>query len=397
MTTPTLPPEVALLVATAKAHARNAARLPYDPGPRALQLENAEAAIDQLGALAHLSASASAAAQGEAVPAGFWLAPMEADQDMRLAPNKRWDMTTTWRAMRDSWLSRHPAPPASASAPRAQPAAASAAVREHVETAYRLVFEGYSRPRDYYSIDHDYIVFLRDKLTKAHGILQRAIGVAQAAPVDALPELPEEDAWLVTEGVDVGVGMDRESRLSWDWVEGAECEQLFTLTRLRTYARVAQALVRATPATTLELPHPGGAEISALLDSILHEYNWPSNPKNAARAGWTAAMRYLRSATPRVEVQPLTEERRLRAVEEHCWDVRCIDLPTGAGDADVGWQVIEHYEAKPHERVRGAMWARTPGEAIDAAIAHVAGDLAIARRAHGIGTHREADKEQGNG
>ena len=130
MTTPTLPPEVALLVATAKAHARNAARLPYDPGPRALQLENAEAAIDQLGALAHLSASASAAAQGEAVPAGFWLAPMEADQDMRLAPNKRWDMTTTWRAMRDSWLSRHPAPPASASAPRAQPAAASAAVRD---------------------------------------------------------------------------------------------------------------------------------------------------------------------------------------------------------------------------------------------------------------------------
>ncbi len=45
------------------------------------------------------------------------------------------------------------------------------------------------------------------------------------------------------------------------------------------------------------LPHPGGVGISALLDSILAEYNWPSNPKNAARAGWTAAMRYL-AATP---------------------------------------------------------------------------------------------------
>jgi hypothetical protein len=46
------------------------------------------------------------------------------------------------------------------------------------------------------------------------------------------------------------------------------------------------------------LPHPGGVEISALLDSILSEYGWPSNPKNAARAGWTAAMRYRASLPP---------------------------------------------------------------------------------------------------
>lgn len=46
------------------------------------------------------------------------------------------------------------------------------------------------------------------------------------------------------------------------------------------------------------LSHPGGVEVSALLDSILSEYGWPSNPKNAARAGWTAAMRYIASLPP---------------------------------------------------------------------------------------------------
>lgn len=57
------------------------------------------------------------------------------------------------------------------------------------------------------------------------------------------------------------------------------------------------------------LPHPGGVEISALLDSILSEYNWPSNPKNAARAGWTAAMRYLAASTQATQaVEPVARE-----------------------------------------------------------------------------------------
>lgn len=44
------------------------------------------------------------------------------------------------------------------------------------------------------------------------------------------------------------------------------------------------------------LPHPGSPEASAAIDSKLAEYNWPSNPKNAACAGFEAA-RVLLAAT----------------------------------------------------------------------------------------------------
>lgn len=48
---------------------------------------------------------------------------------------------------------------------------------------------------------------------------------------------------------------------------------------------------------SLALPHPGLPEASALLDSLLAEYHYPSNPKNAARAGWEAARRWLAVAS----------------------------------------------------------------------------------------------------
>jgi hypothetical protein len=44
---------------------------------------------------------------------------------------------------------------------------------------------------------------------------------------------------------------------------------------------------------TRTLPHPGSPEASAMLDSLLAEYNYPANTKNAARAGWEAANRWL--------------------------------------------------------------------------------------------------------
>jgi hypothetical protein len=54
----------------------------------------------------------------------------------------------------------------------------------------------------------------------------------------------------------------------------------------------------ATPGVkaTRTLPHPGSPEASAMLDSLLAEYNYPANTKNAARAGWEAAERWLRTA-----------------------------------------------------------------------------------------------------
>ncbi|ASS33942.1 hypothetical protein FDI24_gp165 [Acidovorax phage ACP17] len=43
------------------------------------------------------------------------------------------------------------------------------------------------------------------------------------------------------------------------------------------------------------LPKPGSSDASDAIDSVLGEYNWPANPKNAARAGFEAARRMLSS------------------------------------------------------------------------------------------------------
>ena len=74
--------------------------------------------------------------------------------------------------------------------------------------------------------------------------------------------------------------------------------------------RAFRAMVAAAPpapqaASEPMLPHPGSPEASAIIDSKLAEYNWPSNSKNAARAGFEAA-RALLAAHP---VKPM------RAVE----------------------------------------------------------------------------------
>ena len=54
------------------------------------------------------------------------------------------------------------------------------------------------------------------------------------------------------------------------------------------------------------------------------------------------------------------------AIEENCWDLRCIDIPTGGGDSDIGWIVVEHNQAEPKERTIGR--GKTPAEAIEKAL-----------------------------
>lgn len=52
-------------------------------------------------------------------------------------------------------------------------------------------------------------------------------------------------------------------------------------------------------------------------------------------------------------------------LEKHALDLRAVNTPTGGGDFDVGWEVIEHHMAEPQERVIGR--GRTPMEAMLAA------------------------------
>jgi hypothetical protein len=69
----------------------------------------------------------------------------------------------------------------------------------------------------------------------------------------------------------------------------------YTAARILVESRIHQA--RAVLAATVEvqgvLPKPGSPEASAMIDSLLAEYQYPSNTKNAARAGWVAASRFL--------------------------------------------------------------------------------------------------------
>ncbi|UIY60039.1 hypothetical protein [Burkholderia cepacia] len=67
---------------------------------------------------------------------------------------------------------------------------------------------------------------------------------------------------------------------------------------------------------------------------------------------------------PRAEVMDIARLNWLR--DESC-DLRCIDIPTGAGDSEVRWVVVQHHMSKPHEREIGRSHSEDPREAIDAA------------------------------
>lgn len=64
----------------------------------------------------------------------------------------------------------------------------------------------------------------------------------------------------------------------------------------------------------------------------------------------------------------LEDERLLGAMRDESWDLRCFDIPTGGDDADIGWRVIGHYQAEPHERVIAEIDRDDPAEAIRQAI-----------------------------
>lgn len=72
------------------------------------------------------------------------------------------------------------------------------------------------------------------------------------------------------------------------------------------------------------------------------------------------------------EVKMLTESRAafsamFDAIETECWSLKCVSYSNGAaGDADVGWEVVSHHMAKPHERVEGR--GSTPIAAINDAM-----------------------------
>lgn len=65
------------------------------------------------------------------------------------------------------------------------------------------------------------------------------------------------------------------------------------------------------------------------------------------------------------------DAKLLDALKDESWDLRCFDIPTGGGDADIGWRVIGHYEAEPHERVLTEIDHNDPRAALRAAMQKV--------------------------
>jgi hypothetical protein len=126
----------------------------------------------------------------------------------------------------------------------------------------------------------------------------------------ALPPLPEFTGWIGTSDQDPDAG-----------------EIGFSAEQMREYAQAAiRAHREANNEATAEkpepvsrvLPHPGTLEASDRLNAILAEYNHPTNPKNAARAGWEAANRWLAAAPTQPAPQPLSAETiRLAKVALH--------------------------------------------------------------------------------
>lgn len=57
------------------------------------------------------------------------------------------------------------------------------------------------------------------------------------------------------------------------------------------------------------------------------------------------------------------------ALRDESWDLRCFDVPTGGDDADIGWRVIGHWQAAPHERTVAEIYHDDPRAAIRAALA----------------------------
>lgn len=95
-----------------------------------------------------------------------------------------------------------------------------------------------------------------------------------------------------------------------------------------------------------------------------------------ARAFWVARafvrwMKRLYSRTQPSDRQA-ADSKRLDAIASEYWRLDSFSMPTGYGDADVGWRVLGYFEGSPAERVIAEVYNDSPRAALDAAMARLA-------------------------
>tara|TARA_R110000850_G_scaffold233967_1_gene358827 strand:- start:25725 stop:26108 length:384 start_codon:yes stop_codon:yes gene_type:complete len=93
-------------------------------------------------------------------------------------------------------------------------------------------------------------------------------------------------------------------------------------------------------------------------------------PVNAQDTDHSDLMEYARAAISAMPARKVSADTvRLDAIAANYWDLRCIPVPTGQGDADVDWEIVEHHEGKKGDVVIAQAYGDDPRVAIDRAIA----------------------------
>jgi hypothetical protein len=153
-------------------------------------------------------------------------------------------------------------------------------------------------------------------------------------------------------------------------------------THLATYALTLSAFIEAAP-------EKGGEAVAwrwrYLLDhGIYSQWRHSATMEHvkakiaAQRAlepyrGWRDQIEPLYAHPAAAKEPGVTDKALLDFIASEYCDLRCFDIPTGAGDGDVGWRVIKHYVAKPHERTVGEVYRDDPRAALAAALAQQQG------------------------
>ena len=75
---------------------------------------------------------------------------------------------------------------------------------------------------------------------------------------------------------------------------------------------------------------------------------------------------HLTELTPLCEASTSTD--LLDALRDNSWKLEPFEIPTGQGDADIGWRVVGFYMGKPKERTEATVYTDDPAAAIIAAL-----------------------------
>lgn len=68
------------------------------------------------------------------------------------------------------------------------------------------------------------------------------------------------------------------------------------------------------------------------------------------------------------EAAKVSDTELLDALAANYWDLKCIDIPTGGGDADVDWIIVEHHMGKKGDVTIAQAYTDDPRAALRRAI-----------------------------